>query len=215
MKIWVQTNISDYSGFQHLQRCLIRIGQYYDNSFSDFYGISRRDILNKININTQLQNRDLKKNSRSDSIVSLWYKEIQFTKDLILRYPGHESLWYHLRFLSFGWIWLKLSCYLNNSIEYSFNEIDENNNSINSITKKWPELENELEFSRYCINLVNQERSERMVIQKQNALAFELWISELVNNFMFIFNLYKFIWFIDFSVAFLSRMTEEKKILRI
>ncbi|CAB4394290.1 unnamed protein product [Rhizophagus irregularis] len=179
MKIWVQTNISDYSGFQHLQRCLIRIGQYYDNSFSDFYGISRRDILNKININTQLQNRDLKKNSRSDSIVSLWYKEIQFTKDLILRYPGHESLWYHLRFLSFGWIWLKLSGYLNNSIEYSFNEIDENNNSINSITKKWPELENELEFSRYCINLVNQERSERMVIQKQNALAFELWISEL------------------------------------
>ncbi|GBB99834.1 hypothetical protein RclHR1_03650010 [Rhizophagus clarus] len=189
MKIWVQNNISDYSGFQHLQRCLIRLSQCYDNSFSDFYGISRKDILKKININTQLQNRDSKNSSDSDSIVSLWYKEIQFTKDLILRYPGHESLWYHLRFLSFGWIWLKLSGYLNNLIEYNFNddgEIDENNNSISSITKKWPESENELEFSRYCINqvdlLINQDndvRFESMVNQKQNALTYELWISEL------------------------------------
>jgi hypothetical protein len=223
MKIWVQKNVSDYSGFQHLQRCLIRLGQCYDGSFSDFYGISRKDMLKKININTQLQNRDLKNNSVSYSIVSLWYKEIQFTKDLILRYPGHESLWYHLRFLSFGWIWLKLSGYLNNpieSMEHDFDddgEIDENNNFISSITKKWPELENELEFSRYCINqvdlLINQDNNERFVSQKQNALAFELWISELVNNF-FIFNFYKIFWFIDFSVAFLSRMTELQKILR-
>jgi hypothetical protein len=102
-----------------------------------------------------------------------------------------------------------LSGYLNNSIECNFNEIDENNNSISSITKKWPELENELEFSRYCINQVdlsinqdNDERSERMVIQKQNALAFELWISELVIILCLFFNLNKFIWFIDFSVAF-------------
>src|SRR5204863_4505590 len=83
MKIWVQKNIADYSGFQHLQRCLIRLSQYYDNSFSDFYGISREDILEKINVNTQSQNQDLK-NNVSYSIVSLWYKEIQFTKDLIL-----------------------------------------------------------------------------------------------------------------------------------
>ncbi|RIA81329.1 hypothetical protein C1645_810106 [Glomus cerebriforme] len=184
MKIWVQKNISDYSGFQHLQRCLIRLSQYYDNSFSDFYGISRKDILEKIN--TKLQNQGLK-NKDSDSIVSLWYKEIQFTKDLILRYPGHESLWYHLRFLSFVWIWLKLAGYLNNSIGFKFDtdrETDEK--SHNSIVKKWPELENELEFSHYCIRQIdltinqdNDERFESMIIQKQNALAFELWISEL------------------------------------
>jgi protein prenyltransferase alpha subunit repeat containing protein 1 len=188
MKIWVQKNISDYSGFQHLQRCLIRLSQYYDNSFSDFYGISRKDMLEKINNNTQLQNLHLK-NSDSYSIISLWYKEIQFAKNLILRYPGHESLWYHLRFLSFGWIWLKLSGYLNNLKEFKFDddkEIDDN-----SIVKKWPELENEVEFSHYCIHqidLINiNEKLESKIIQKQNALAFELWISELVNNFIFIY----------------------------
>jgi protein prenyltransferase alpha subunit repeat containing protein 1 len=181
MKNWVQKNISDYSGFQHLQRCLIRLSQYYDNSFSDFYGISRKDILEKTNINTHSQNQDLK-NKESHSIVSLWHKEIQFTKDLILRYPGHESLWYHLRFLSFGWIWLKLLGYL---IEFKFDDNDEEVD-YNSIVKKWPELESELEFSHYCICQIDQDNHERFIIQKQSALAFELWISELVNNFIYL-----------------------------
>ncbi|CAI2172382.1 10825_t:CDS:10 [Funneliformis geosporum] len=184
MKSWVQKNISDYSGFQHLQRCLIRLSKYYDNSFGDLHGISRKDILERVNL--QLQNQGLKNNN--NLVVILWYREIQFTKDLILRYPGHESLWYHLRFLSFGWIWLKLSGYLNNSIKIKCVDdketIDQQN--YNPIVKEWPDLEKELEFSRHCIRqvdlIINQDDNERlelMVIQKQNALAFELWISEL------------------------------------
>ncbi|CAG8527904.1 15232_t:CDS:2 [Funneliformis caledonium] len=189
MKSWVQKNISDYSGFQHLQRCLIRLSKCYDNSFNDLDGISRKDILEKFNF--QFQNQGLKNDNNSNLIVLLWYREIQFTKDLILRYPGHESPWYHLRFLSFGWNWLKLSGYLglNNSIEFKCvdddKEIDQQN--YNPIVKEWPDLEKDLEFSRYCIRQVdlmiinqdNNERLESMVIQKQNALAFELWISEL------------------------------------
>jgi len=197
MKNWVQKNISDYSGFQYLQRCLIRLSKYYDNSFSDLHGISRKDILEKININIQLQNQNLK-NNNLDSIVFLWYEEIQFTKDLILRYPGHESLWYHLRFLSFGWIWLKLSGYLNDLIKFKCdNDKEVNEKNYSSILKEWPDLEKELEFSRYCIRqtdlIINQDnniRFEPMIIQKQNALAFELWISELVNNVIYIFLLF-------------------------
>ncbi|KAG0245317.1 hypothetical protein BGX31_007515 [Mortierella sp. GBA43] len=39
-------------------------------------------------------------------VVSLWVSELRRTYDLIKTYPGHESLWYHLRFVYYGLRWL-------------------------------------------------------------------------------------------------------------
>jgi hypothetical protein len=39
-------------------------------------------------------------------VVSLWISELRRTRDLIRSYPGHESLWYHLRFVYYGLRWL-------------------------------------------------------------------------------------------------------------
>ncbi|KAK3813118.1 MAG: hypothetical protein J3Q66DRAFT_42814 [Benniella sp.] len=39
-------------------------------------------------------------------VVSLWISELRRTHDLIRSYPGHESLWYHLRFVYYGLRWL-------------------------------------------------------------------------------------------------------------
>lgn len=39
-------------------------------------------------------------------VLRLWRTELQRTRDLILSYPGHESLWYHLRFVYYGLQWL-------------------------------------------------------------------------------------------------------------
>ena len=39
-------------------------------------------------------------------VARMWVAELQWTRDLILRYPGHESLWYHLRFVYYGLSWL-------------------------------------------------------------------------------------------------------------
>ncbi|GJJ69447.1 protein prenyltransferase alpha subunit repeat containing protein 1 [Entomortierella parvispora] len=39
-------------------------------------------------------------------VLRLWETELQRTKDLILSYPGHESLWYHLRFVYYGMQWV-------------------------------------------------------------------------------------------------------------
>ncbi|KAG0005500.1 Protein prenyltransferase alpha subunit repeat-containing protein 1 [Modicella reniformis] len=39
-------------------------------------------------------------------VLSLWISELRRTHDLIMTYPGHESLWYHLRFVHYGLRWL-------------------------------------------------------------------------------------------------------------
>lgn len=39
-------------------------------------------------------------------VARMWVAELERTRDLIGRYPGHESLWYHLRFVYYGLSWL-------------------------------------------------------------------------------------------------------------
>ncbi|KAK3848623.1 MAG: hypothetical protein J3R72DRAFT_4740 [Linnemannia gamsii] len=39
-------------------------------------------------------------------VVQLWFSELERTRDMIRDYPGHESLWYHLRFVYYGVCWL-------------------------------------------------------------------------------------------------------------
>lgn len=39
-------------------------------------------------------------------VVRLWVSELERTRDMVRTYPGHESLWYHLRFVYYGVCWL-------------------------------------------------------------------------------------------------------------
>lgn len=39
-------------------------------------------------------------------VVRLWVSELERTRDMVRTYPGHESLWYHLRFVYYGVSWL-------------------------------------------------------------------------------------------------------------
>ncbi|KAF8945938.1 Protein prenyltransferase alpha subunit repeat-containing protein 1 [Haplosporangium gracile] len=39
-------------------------------------------------------------------VVRLWVSELERTRDMVRTYPGHESLWYHLRFMYYGVCWL-------------------------------------------------------------------------------------------------------------
>lgn len=39
-------------------------------------------------------------------VVRLWVSELERTRDMVRNYPGHESLWYHLRFVYYGVCWL-------------------------------------------------------------------------------------------------------------
>ncbi|KAF9913446.1 hypothetical protein BX616_010024, partial [Lobosporangium transversale] len=42
-------------------------------------------------------------------VCHLWLYELKRTRNLIRIYPGHESLWYHLRFVYYGLRWLDSS----------------------------------------------------------------------------------------------------------
>ncbi|KAG0281677.1 Protein prenyltransferase alpha subunit repeat-containing protein 1 [Linnemannia exigua] len=39
-------------------------------------------------------------------VVQLWFSELERTRYMVRAYPGHESLWYHLRFVYYGVCWL-------------------------------------------------------------------------------------------------------------
>ncbi|KAG9070538.1 COPII coat GTPase [Linnemannia hyalina] len=39
-------------------------------------------------------------------VVRLWVSELERTREMVRTYPGHESLWYHLRFVYYGVCWL-------------------------------------------------------------------------------------------------------------
>ncbi|CAG8606183.1 26528_t:CDS:2, partial [Racocetra persica] len=170
MEKWVRTNVSDHSGFHHRQICLIKKSQLYDSTIVNFHGISRDNLLSQI-----LDSGNLSPN-QENHIVLLWFNEIRFTRDLILKYPGHETLWYHLRFLSVIWKWLSSLGHIHPIDSKSIEPYGDDGNIILNL---WPDYENELEFSRYCILRNSDVDDEHMTFQKRYAIAYELWVLEL------------------------------------
>ncbi|KAI8605936.1 hypothetical protein EDD21DRAFT_87814 [Dissophora ornata] len=58
-------------------------------------------------------------------VAKLWISELARTRDLITTYPGHESLWYHLRFVYYGLRWL--DCEI---------DFDDSRNTMEAASKK-------------------------------------------------------------------------------
>ncbi|CAG8515973.1 6533_t:CDS:2 [Paraglomus occultum] len=176
MKQWIRMNVSDYSGMQYRQRCLIVMTQrrLLENQESrDLCGVSRNDLWNRRNDGVYLPSKN------SNEIIQLWRNEVLFTRDLILTYPGHEALWCHLRFVSFACRWYDI-----NSSAYEPIERLDNNKSA-SVTGTWSDQEGEIAFVHHCIELGEKKRlampanTTNASLQKKYALAYELWISEL------------------------------------
>ncbi|KAF9363268.1 hypothetical protein BGX34_004519 [Mortierella sp. NVP85] len=61
-------------------------------------------------------------------VVSLWISELRRTRDLIRSYPGHESLWYHLRFVYYGLRWL--------DCETDFGDLKPSNHGVDGASDK-------------------------------------------------------------------------------
>ncbi|CAG8507187.1 168_t:CDS:2 [Dentiscutata erythropus] len=172
MEKWVRTNVSDHSGFHHRQLCLIKKSQFYNSTIANFLGISRDNLLNQLPVPENLSS------TKTDHITLLWFNEIRLTRDLILRYPGHETLWYHLRFLSVIWKWLSSLGHIY-PIESKNIEPYGDGDGENIMLNLWPDYENELKFSRYCILMNSDIDDEHIALQKRYAITYELWISEL------------------------------------
>ncbi|CAG8487218.1 2007_t:CDS:2 [Acaulospora morrowiae] len=180
MKTWIETNVSDHSGFHHRQRCLVKMSQLYNENVIDFCGISRRDLLGMI-VEKRMETARI-----DESLAFLWFEEIQLTKGLILRYPGHETLWYHLRFLSFTWKWLNAAGYIYHLKDSDIEVIRSDEEELSGLLKAWPDDQSEIEFARHCMQKIDVlqlddscEVHDNLVKQKRYALSYELWISEL------------------------------------
>ncbi|CAG8517133.1 196_t:CDS:2 [Paraglomus brasilianum] len=176
MKQWIRMNVSDYSGMQHRQRCLIVMTQRHmlnDQENRDLCGVSRNDLWNRRKDSVYLPSKN------SNEIIQLWRDEVLFTRDLILTYPGHETLWYHLRFVSFACRWYDI-----NRSAYGLIDRSDSNNSASAIGT-WSDQEGELAFVHHCIELEEKKglvmptNTTNASLQKKYALAYELWVSEL------------------------------------
>jgi protein prenyltransferase alpha subunit repeat containing protein 1 len=116
---WIETNISDYSGFQYLQH-LMKM--------------------------SKIDNDELKRDVH-----------MNWVNQLIIRYPGHESLWCHRRFCSDLFI---------KSIDYCKLQHEFIRDIVNDQFK-------DLSFN---------DNIKDMIMQKEYALKFGLWQSLLVSD---------------------------------
>lgn len=116
---WIETNISDYSGYQYLQH-----------------------LMKMSNIERDVQKRD---------------QHMKWVDRLIIRYPGHESLWCHRRFCSDLFI---------QSIDYC---------------KLQHEFISDITNDRFKDQSLSDNIKD-MIIQKEFALKFGLWQTLLVSD---------------------------------
>lgn len=121
MRAWVATNVSDHSGVQHMERCLVAIMQV---------------------------------DKGEEEVSTVVREHVEWVRGLVEGYPGHETMWCHLRFCT--------------ELE---REIGERMG-----------VEMEVAFARRCrVKEVgvgdDHEATER---QRRLACAYELWVLRLV-----------------------------------
>ncbi|KAG0339981.1 hypothetical protein BG004_006591 [Podila humilis] len=124
-------NISDYSTQQHLQQCMLQLGgQWVVQQAPSMVPGGKSIILQWTRKELAQRRRRRQNHGHSKSVVQevlqqqqqqadetvlrgsyawtvrLWGTELTRIRGLIESYPGHESLWYHLRFVYYGLRWL-------------------------------------------------------------------------------------------------------------
>lgn len=88
--LWIQKHISDHSGIHYRQFLLTRLIE--SNNVKEFsFPRKTVDLLG--------ETRSHESSETEDNIISLLLTELESNSDLIMFYEGHESLWYHRRFI--------------------------------------------------------------------------------------------------------------------
>ncbi|KAF9389773.1 Protein prenyltransferase alpha subunit repeat-containing protein 1 [Podila verticillata] len=123
MRSHMDRNISDHSAQQHLQQCMLQLGGRWVVQEVPVAGgkdmvlqWSRQELarrrkrkeevgITKSTVQNVLETKDPRKGSYA-WVVHLWVTELGRIRGLVELYPGHESLWYHLRFVYYGLRWL-------------------------------------------------------------------------------------------------------------
>ncbi|ORY04929.1 protein prenylyltransferase [Basidiobolus meristosporus CBS 931.73] len=155
---WNNSHISDHSGFHHREQVLLRICQQL-GVLSSIGRVSRINIMeksNSVSSNVSLLNASL---DEQRPLLDLWLAEFRYTKELLTRYPEHETLWYHLRFCYFYWRLI--------GFEELSPDIEESNTA-------WPCLHSEMNFVEQFIELNAHDSDEATY-----ALSYKLYILEL------------------------------------
>ncbi|KAG0030011.1 Protein prenyltransferase alpha subunit repeat-containing protein 1 [Podila clonocystis] len=124
MRSHMDRNISDHSTQQHLQQCMLQLGGRWVVHQMPVTGEkdmvlqwSRKELarrrkkkqelgISKSLVQNVLQTKDTPRKGSYAWVVRLWAAELERIRQLIESYPGHESLWYHLRFVYYGLRWL-------------------------------------------------------------------------------------------------------------
>lgn len=105
---WVLSNVSEHSGFHYRQRLLLLVHNHValnDNFFKDYkrFALSYLHITNNSAeslLSYLLGGNDSKLNDHYLSLILLLLFELFYTcYELNKSYPGHESVWYHRRFV--------------------------------------------------------------------------------------------------------------------
>ncbi|KAF9421319.1 Protein prenyltransferase alpha subunit repeat-containing protein 1 [Podila epigama] len=133
MRLHMDRNVSDHSTQQHLQQCMLQLGGRWvvqqvplkEEAASETVPTinntavlqwSRQELTRRCSVVHSLKTFQspvrkaaevtLPKKGSYEWVVQLWVVELERIRALIERYPGHESLWYHLRFVYYGLQWL-------------------------------------------------------------------------------------------------------------
>ncbi|KAF9999839.1 Protein prenyltransferase alpha subunit repeat-containing protein 1 [Entomortierella chlamydospora] len=111
-------------------------------------------------------------------VVKLWISELRRARSLIETYPGHESLWYHLRFIHYGLRWLDCEMDFGDTQHVSLakQQVEELHNLFVSLVTE----------NAYVDQLLLHEKTETSVSiddegQKQGQLAdkYLTWVGQL------------------------------------
>lgn len=90
---WVSTHVSDHSGFQYRQ--------FLINSISAQLNFQQCSLVTCPFHSSSSRTLDVKTECRSDRLNYALGRELILITDLILSFPGHETLWNHRRFVIF------------------------------------------------------------------------------------------------------------------
>eukprot|EP00299_Pterocystis_sp_00344_P017563 c8799_g1_i1.p1 GENE.c8799_g1_i1~~c8799_g1_i1.p1 ORF type:complete len:445 (-),score=125.30 c8799_g1_i1:31-1284(-) len=172
---WLNLHVSDHAGLHNRQIVLDTIAQRLPTGTCHALSISQFLIsgttIGSANTIAPPQTR-----------LELWTHEFDVNTDLVLRYPGHEALWCHRRFLWVRWLELVQTIKFEKIVEANLNEeasvIDDElfhvANFQYSSRNVWPSLSGECLLCEKCVDL--SAESENDVEQSRCAALYAVWM---------------------------------------
>jgi len=111
--------------------------------------------------------------------TNLLKTEFYFIERLLLIYPGHETHWYHRRFVMYHWLILS-ACYedLFHTFVWDYEYFEEfsDDKEFKGDEFPWPSVQRELELCDHCLK---DDMVSRFEDQYRFASMYKLWILQM------------------------------------